>query len=117
MAVNAARTTTITFTGDVQAQQTVAAAANAASPGQIDVVTLTTGANTITAPTGGTTPKCLTIIPPTGNVATLTLKGLTGDTGVPLHLTDPSSIALAGSFASLVITAGATVTGLRLIWS
>ncbi len=117
MAVSASRTTTITFTGDVTGVQTVAAAVNAASPGQMDILSLTTGANTITAPTGGATPKCLTVIPPAGNTQALTLKGITGDTGVPLHLTDPSSISLAGAFVSLVINAAGPVTGVRLIWS
>ncbi len=117
MAVGASRVTTITFTGDVTGVQTVAAAANVASPGQMDIVSLTTGANTITAPTGGSTPKCVTIVPPPGNTQALTLKGITGDTGVPLHLTDPSSVSLAGAFTSLVINAAGPVVGMRLIWS
>jgi hypothetical protein len=45
------------------------------------------------------------------------LKGVTGDTGIGLHLTDPSTIALAGSTATFVLTAGNTITGLRLYWS
>jgi hypothetical protein len=56
-----------------------------------------------------------TIIPPSGNVVTLTLKGITGDTGVGLHLTQPTSLALATG-AAFGITAGATVT-IRIIWT
>ena len=117
MSTNATRVTTITFTGDVTGVQTVSAAANAASPGQIDIINLASGANTLTAPTGGTTPKCLIIIPPPGNTQTLTLKGVTGDTGVAMHLTDPTLVSLAGTFTTLCLTAGGVVIGVRLIWT
>ena|SRR6266404_1946727 len=117
MAVTATRTITIGFTGGVTGTQTVSAASNAASPGQIQIVNLASGANTITAPTGGSTPVALTIIPPAGNTQALTLKGVTGDTGVGLHLTDPSSVSLAAAFTTLCLTAAGTVTGMRLIWS
>ncbi len=59
----------------------------------------------------------MTILPPTGNTQTLTLKGVTGDTGVGLHLTDPTSVALASSFTTCCLTAGGTITGLRIYWS
>lgn len=117
MAVTATRVETITFTGDVTATQTVSAASNAASPGQIQIVTLASGANTITAPTGGSTPRCLTVVPPAGNTNALTLKGVTGDTGVTLGLTDPFSVTLAAGFTTLCLTAGASTAGVRLIWS
>lgn len=117
MAVAAARTTTITFTGDVTATETISAASNAASPGSVTLHTLASGANTITAPTGGSTPVAATIVPPAGNTQTLTLKGVTGDTGVGLHLTDPSTIALAAATTTFVLTAGGTITGLRIHWS
>lgn len=117
MSVSATRSQTIVFTGDVTGTETVTAAVNAASPGQIQLLTLASGANTITAPTGGSTPTAVTILPPAGNVQTLTLKGITGDTGVALHLTDPTTIALAAGVTTFVITAGNTVTGMRLYWN
>lgn len=117
MAVASARTQTITYTGDTTGTQTINAAANAASPGSVTIHTLASGANTITVPTGGSTPTAATILPPAGNVQTLTLKGVTGDTGVAIHLTDPTTIALASSVASFVLTAGGTITGLRVYWS
>ena len=117
MATAAARSTTLTYTGDVTATQTVSAASNAASPGSVTIHTLASGANTITLPTGGSTVVCATIVPPTGNTATIVLKGVTGDTGVGLHLTDPSSISMAAANTTFVLTAGATITGLKIFWS
>lgn len=117
MATTSTRVTTIVFTGDVTGTQTISAASNAASPGGEVLMTLASGFNTITIPTGGSTVTACTIIPPSGNAQTLTLKGVTGDTGVPLHLTDPSTIALAGNTTTFGLTAGAQITGLRLVYS
>lgn len=114
MAVASVRTITITYTGDVTGTETVSAATNAASPGSVTIHTLSAGANTITPPS--TTTTCAVIVPPTGNVQTLTLKGVTGDTGVPLSLTDPTSIALPATPGTFVLTAGGTITGLRIFW-
>jgi hypothetical protein len=117
MAVSSNRTVTVALTGDVTYSQSFSAAANSASPGQNDIVTLASGANTITPPTGGTTPKAVTIIPPVGNVNTITLKGITGDTGVVLHKTDPAVISLNSPTSTFVLTASAEIAGVRLIWT
>lgn len=117
MATTATRSTTITYSGTVVGTETVSAASNAASPGQVEIKTLASGANTITVPTGGSTAVSCTIIPPAGNTQTLTLKGVTGDTGVGLHLTDPSTVALAAATATFVLTAGGTITGVVLMWT
>lgn len=117
MAITAVRATTISFTGDLTAVVPANAANNALSPGKTDIVTLASGANTITPPTGGSTPVACTIIPPAGNLETITLKGVTGDTGVVLHKTDPSTIALNSPTNTFVLTASALITGVRLIWS
>ena len=117
MAVTATRTITVTNSSDVTGTQTVSAASNAAASGVIELKTLSSGANTITAPTGGSTLSCCTFIPPSANAQTITLKGVTGDTGIVCHLTDPTSLALASSVTSFVITAGGTITGMRFIWS
>jgi len=118
MAVTSNRTVTVTLTGDVTYSQSFSAAANTTSPGQIDIVTLASGANTITPPAGGTTPKACTIIPPAGNsTVTITLKGVTGDTGVVLHKTDPCVVSLNSTTTTFVLTASAELTGVRLIWT
>lgn len=116
MAVASARTQTITYTGDVTGTESVSAAANAASPGSITIHTLAAGPNTITVPVGATC-TAATIVPPSGNLQTLTLKGVTGDTGVALHLTDPTTLALASTVTTFVLTAGGIVTALRIYWS
>ena len=117
MATTSARSIVLGFTGDVTLAETFAAAANANSPAQVQILTLAPGANTISVPTGGTAPTAVLIIPPSGNTQLMTLKGVTGDTGVPIHKTDPTNIALDSTCASLVLNAAGTVTGLRLIWS
>jgi hypothetical protein len=117
MSTASARVGTITFTGDVTATQTNAALQNPASPGVSQLISLAVGANTITAPAGGATPVAVTIVPPAGNVQPITLKGVTGDIGILLHPTDPSTIALGAGVVSFVLNAGGAVAGLRLIWS
>ncbi len=117
MPTASARTQTITFTGDTTATQTNAAAQNPNSPGQNELRSLAIGANTITVPTGGATAVSVTIVPPAGNTAALTLKGVAGDAGIALHPTDPSTIALGAGVVSFVLNAGAVVTGVRFIWS
>lgn len=117
MAVTSMRKTTITFSGDVVGTQQYSAASNAVSPGVIQLVVLASGANTITPPLGAT-PKAVTIIPPAGNVISITLKGVTGDTGVLLHLTDPTVIALGSATNTFVLTAGSLFTNpVRLVWT
>ena len=117
MAVTATRTTTITFTGDVIGVQTLPAASNASSPGSIEIKTLANGANTITVPTGGSTVTACTIVPPAANTTAITLKGIGADTGILIHLTDPTTIAIASSVTTFVLNAGAAITGVRLFWS
>lgn len=117
MAITGARSVSVNFTGDITLNFTASAASNTVSPGMIEIRTLASGANTITPPTGGTTPKAVTIIPPDGETATITLKGVTGDTGVVLHKTDPTTIALNSPTTTFVLTASAVITGVRLVWS
>ena len=117
MAVTATRSTTITYTVDTVGTQVINAASNAASPGSVEIKTLASGANTITPPTGGSSPVSVTCVPPAGNTQTLTLKGVTGDTGFGLHLTDPFTVTLATTTTTFVITAGGTVTGMRMYWT
>jgi hypothetical protein len=117
MSVTATRVSTIVFTGDVSGTESASAASNTSSPGQIEIKTLASGANTITVPTAGTVPAAVTIVPPSANTTSLTLKGVTGDTGVRIHNTDPTVIALDSSVTTFCLTAGASITGVRFIWS
>ncbi len=117
MATISTRSITIVYSGDVVGSQIIDAAENAAAPGSVEIKNLSSGANTITVPTGGTTVTACTIVPPVGNTTNITLKGVTGDTGVVLHDTDPSSISLDPSQTTFVLTAAAGITGVRLYWS
>ena len=115
MSVASNREVRVILSGDVVTNKGYSAAENADSPGDIDVVTLAIGPNTITPPTS--TAKAVTIIPPAANENLITLKGIAADTGVVLHLTDPTSIALNDSSDTFVLDAAAEVVGVRLIWT
>jgi hypothetical protein len=117
MPTASARTQTIVFTGDVTATQSDSALDNPASPGVIELRSLISGANAITVPGGGATPVAVTIIPPAGNVVPITLKGISGDAGILLHPTDPSTLSLGGTVSSFVLTTTGAITGVRFIWS
>lgn len=109
-------TATLTCTGDDTSVKTQVAAANVTSPSQDQFVNLASGANTLTAPVAAA-PTRLTIIPPAGNTVALTLKGVTGDTGVTIHKTDPTSVAVDPAIVSVCLTAANTVNGVRVLWS
>jgi hypothetical protein len=118
MAITSSRIVQVSFGGDITSSIIQSALDNAVSPSEIVIQTLAIGANTITAPVvAGLVPTGLTIIPPAGNTSLITLKGVTGDTGVKLHDTDPTSIGLDEDFVSLVLNAEAQIVGVKLIWS
>lgn len=118
MSVSATRATTITYSGDVTGTETISAAINAASPGAVTIQSLSSGANTITVPsTTGVTVTACTIVPPVGNSVSITLKGISGDTGIRIHNTDPTTVAVDSSVTSFVLTAGSAIAGVRLFWS
>lgn len=118
MAAQSTRVTTITFTGDVEGTQTPEAATNVASPASIEIQSLSSGANTITVPSStGITVTACTIIPPAGNTTSITLKGITGDTGVRIHNTDPTTVAIHSDVTSFCLTAGSAIQGVRFIWT
>lgn len=93
-------------------------ATNDTSPADMDLVTLASGANTITPPAGAT--ACTIIFPETNtgdDEELVTLKGVSGDTGVVLHPLDPTSIAINNPATTFVLTASGTLAGVRLVWS
>lgn len=100
------------FTGDFGVQSIASAAENNNSPGAIVDYTLTTGNNTIIPPPQSTG---ATILFPTGNSVLVTLKGVSGDTGIVLHPTDPTRIAI-NTTAAFVLSAVSSVS-MKIIWS
>ena len=118
MAITSSVTIRVQFSGDITTSIIQSALDNAVSPGESDIISLALGANTITAPVvSGIIVTGLMIIPPAGNINLMTLKGVAGDTGIPLHLTNPTFIPLNTTFVSLVINAAAAIVGVRLVWS
>ena len=117
MATTSTRVVTIANSGDVSSNNALNAGTNGAAPGSITIHSLSAGDNTITVPTGGSTVKGATIIPPSGNTQTITLKGAGGDTGIPLSKVDPTSLAFETAPASFILNAGGIITGLRIHWS
>jgi hypothetical protein len=118
MSLTSSRTVQIQFSGDISTEVIQSALDNAVSLGEIDVISLALGDNTITAPVvSGLVVTGLMIIPPAGNASLITLKGVAGDTGIALHLTDPVSLSLDTTFVSLVLNAAAAISGVRLVWS
>lgn len=113
MSATSTRGVTIVYSGDVGGTQEIEAATNTASPAMVQVVDLAAANNTIAVPTGAT---ALTIMKPSDNTAQIMLKGVNGDTGVGLHLTDPDSVSLQDGLDSLVLQASDEVT-VRLFWS
>lgn len=55
------------------------------------------------------------IVPPTGNTNTITLKGVTGDTGIPLNVSAPTFVCLPTTPVAFGITTGGSVV-LKLVW-
>jgi len=97
--------------GDLEFAQDFSSAENDTSPGQIQLLELTTGANTISVPDDTV---AAVVIPPVINTETITLKGISGDTGVSLHPSNPSLIGL-NAVSSFVLTVGGDVT-VRIIF-
>jgi hypothetical protein len=121
MANTSNKSFSIAITGDgssssISWSEVFAGLSNPLSPAQSEVKDLVLGANTITPPTGGgTTPVGVLIIPPSTNANALTLKGVAGDTGVPISKTDITYIGL-GATGTFVINAAALTSGVRFIW-
>ncbi len=75
-------------------------------------VALASGANTLTPPTGT---QGVIIVPPIGSVVTKTLKGVTGDMGIPINNTLPTVISLPSGAGAFVVTASSTET-ITVLW-
>ena len=76
--------------------------------GEVLSQNLALGANTIAVPTGT---RYVLIQPPPLNTTNITLKGITGDTGVLLDPTAPTLFTVGTGVVSFVLTAGALITG------
>lgn len=84
---------------------------NAASPGQLQTVTLTSGDNTLTVPAGT---MLIVVKPPTTNATAIKVKGVVGDTGVLLQVNAPTVIGWASG--AVILNAAANITGVQLLY-
>jgi len=119
MAAKSRRKITITYSNDVEGEQELNAADNAASPAMIERRDLSDGANSINVPSfNDAQATACTIVPQANNTFAITLKGGGGDVGIRLHNTDPTTISLDASTDVFVLdleTEGACAV--RLFWS
>ena len=107
---------TTTFTLESAATALAATLNNGNSPCYLEAgVALVAGANTITPPTkaGG-----VLIIPPAGNTIAITLKGVTGDTGIVLAKIAPTLLTFDTTPpANFCLTVGVGgITGMKYLW-
>lgn len=118
MSITAVTTTKVTYSGDEATDGTGLSSSNtnsnAPGAGAFRQV-LVLGTNPITLPTGFTI-NGVDIIPPAGNTTSITLKGVAGDTGVPLHLTATSRVGLASGTTTLNLFTGAAMTVKLAYW-
>jgi hypothetical protein len=112
-------TSSLTITGSVQGTSTgnrtigpITISNSTGSP-IVQNIVLQSGANTITPPTSPAPTGCVIVLPST-NTAVVTLKGVTGDTGIAIGKTTTTvlhwdSTAIPSSFC---LTSASTQTGL-----
>lgn len=112
MSITSNRKITIDWAGDIDFSEEFDASVVSTGSGQIQQVALSSGNNTITCPSNAV---AVTILMPSGNTVQVTLKGVNGDTGIALSLSDPTSIGLNG-VSTFVLSAASAVT-VRLIYS
>lgn len=89
------------------------------SPADVQYLSLISGANTINATNCPALPQSggVWLVPPSGNSVTITLKGVTGDTGIALSLIAPTFLPFAVSPpSSFVITTNNAITGFLFVW-
>jgi hypothetical protein len=86
---------------------------------KVEPYDLASGYQAIVPPVSAANSKAsyLIIIPPSTNTATITVKGVTGDTAVPGGPQGPYLIPLiAGTTVSVGLTASAAISGCTFIW-
>lgn len=111
-------TGTLTFRGTVSGYASGGSRAYSATVPVLDGVdaALTipafSGFQAIAVPAGAN--GCV-ISPPASNAIALTLKGITGDTGIPLHLTNPQILNFASGVTTFGITSASMLAGPVLV--
>lgn len=113
MSKTATHTSTWTLSGDGITSSDAATTSNTSGFAPTSLVFSGAAFSAVTFP--GTV-NGLRIVPPPGNTQTLTLKGITGDTGIPIAVAKPTYLDFTGVVSpAMGITAGGAVT-LLLEW-
>lgn len=87
---------------------------NVVSPvGAITQIALASGFNSIAIPTGTT---FYLIVLPAGNSTSVTLKGVTGDTGILLNPTGENLLMVTSGQTTIGLTAGGAIAALTAIY-
>lgn len=93
---------------------------NPNSPAVVQAISLISGNNTINSTNcpAIATAAAVFIIPPPGNGTTISLKGISADTGIPIAFGGaPTMLSLANPpLSSFVLTTNSTITNLFLVW-
>ena len=114
-----AATANIVVSGSIQGTPTGSktigpiAITSATANGNVQLIVLQAGANTITVPTIPATTGCIITLPAT-NTSVTTLKGVTGDTGIAIGKMTAQVLTwdVAAAPATFVLTSVSTQTGL-----
>jgi len=115
MAVECNRQVSIQYKGDnLDQTYTFPALTNVESPTENFCINLSTGNTSVVVPYKAT--SC-TIIPPIGNSNPIVIKGSAGDTGIRLHNTDPTTIAIDPSVTQFMLNATILINMVRLVWT
>lgn len=112
MAATGTISVTGTVSGEPEGSSTIALSWTLTAAVSDALVGLSSGANTITVPTGTT---LVIIIPPTTNTETITLKGVSGDTGRQISKTKPTILAWETG-SDFVLTTSAAIAAAKVLF-
>jgi hypothetical protein len=79
-----------------------------------DIISLSTGFNAVSVPPGATH---MTIYPPAANTNSLTLKGITGDTGIALSKTTLTCLSLDTGVTTVGLTTSPAGFTVEVTWT
>ncbi len=86
------------------------------SPNNDNYINLASGFQALTSP-DTTNVRFFCLILPNGNTQSCVIKGITGDTGLGMNPNGVFFFTPVSGLASVGVTAGAIITGARVIWA
>jgi hypothetical protein len=108
------------YSGKVTFNGTYGGQPHGDSPGDIDLIQLQPGSNQINTPVlvANNPIAAMIIVPSTGMLGAMMMKGLAGDTGLPLSVINPSLLAVTSNFSTFYIelTGTAVPQKIHIAW-